>query len=143
MMPPAVKERTRQSPPPVLARAWRSSGAVAQTNAAGAFSLVDTTHVVRDATAPTGVALVQVDHSGEKQILAIPGANARLTSDDVRAAAPTISGAKLLLVQLEVPLEAVRAAIQLARDAGLKVLLDPAPPIPLPDDLLAQIDFLK
>jgi ribokinase len=104
---------------------------------------VDTTHIVRDPTAPTGVALVQVDRAGEKQILAVPGANARLTSGDVRAAAATITAAKLLLVQLEVPLDAVRTAVQLARAAGVKVLLDPAPPIPLPDDLLALIDFIK
>jgi ribokinase len=104
---------------------------------------VDTKFVVRHATETTGVALVQVDQAGEKQILAIPGANARLTPNDVRAAAAIIADANILLLQLEVPFEAVRTAISLARDTGVKVLLDPAPPLPLLDDLLALIDFIK
>jgi ribokinase len=104
---------------------------------------VDTKHVIRDATAPTGVALVQVDESGEKQILAVGGANSGLTNDDVRAAAKLITKAKVLLLQLEVPLEAVRTAARLAHAAGVKVVLDPAPPLRLPDDLLRFVDVIK
>ena len=104
---------------------------------------VDTTRVIRDPTAPTGVALVQVDGSGQKQILAVGGANRRLTPDDVQAAAQVIAAADLLLIQLEVPLDAVRTAVQLAHKAKVKVLLDPAPPIPLPDELLRLVDAIK
>ncbi len=104
---------------------------------------VETSHIIRDPAAPTGVALVQVDDSGEKQILAVPGANQRLTPADVQRAADVIRGADLLILQLEVPFDAVRAAAQLARDAGVKIVLDPAPPIPLPDDLLALVDVIK
>nr|MDQ3624503.1 PfkB family carbohydrate kinase [Verrucomicrobiota bacterium] len=92
-------------------------------------------HVIRDAGAPTGVALVQVDDSGEKQILAVGGANCRLTPADVRAASETIAHAKVLLLQLEVPLEAVHEAARMAHRAGVKVILDPAPAVPLSDEL--------
>jgi ribokinase len=104
---------------------------------------VDTTHVIRDSEAPTGVALVQVDGTGQKQILAVPGANSKVTAADVRGASEVIRHAKVLLLQLEVPLEAVCLAATLAREAGAKVLLDPAPPIPLPDELLRLIDAIK
>jgi ribokinase len=104
---------------------------------------VRTEYVLRDATAPTGVALIHVEAAGEKQIVAVPGANARLTSEDVRGVEGLIRGAKLLLLQLEVPLETVRTAVEIAREAGVRVLLDPAPPIRLPDDLLAMVDFIK
>ena len=104
---------------------------------------VDTAAVVRDNEAPTGVALIMVGKGGQKQILSIGGANLRLTSADVTAAAAVIRGAKVLLVQLEVPLEAVVTAAHIAREAGVKVLLDPAPAIDLPDALLRLVDWIK
>jgi ribokinase len=104
---------------------------------------VQTALIIREATAPTGVALIHVDAAGEKQIVAVPGANALLTPDDVHAAEKVIRGARLLLLQLEVPLETVRAAAQIARSAGVRVLLDPAPPMRVPEDVLSAVDFIK
>jgi ribokinase len=104
---------------------------------------IDTTHVIRDSNAPTGVALVQVNAAGEKQILAIGGANGRLSPADVRAASVPIAGAKVLLVQLEVPLETTHEAVRIAHAAGVKIVLDPAPAIPLPDELLRIVDVIK
>jgi ribokinase len=104
---------------------------------------VDTSNVVRDPEAPTGVALILIDRAGEKQILTAPGANRRLTPRDVRAAEATISAARLVLVQLEVPLESVSEAARLAREAGLRVVLDPAPPVALPDELLGLVEVIR
>jgi len=104
---------------------------------------VDTTYLSRDAEAPTGVALVHVGDSGQKQILAVPGANSRLTPQDVHAARQLIASAKILLLQLEVPLNSVLAAAQIGRDAGIRILLDPAPAVPLPNELLRMCDAIK
>jgi ribokinase len=84
-----------------------------------------------------------VDRSGEKQILTAPGANRRLTEADVRAAKDTIESAKVLLAQLEVPLPTVALALQLARAAGVRTVLDPAPAVPLSEDILRLVDVIR
>ena len=76
---------------------------------------VDVRHVARDAARPTGVALIAVDASGEKQIIVAPGANHALSEQDIDAARGTIAFAKVLVVGLEVPLAVVGAALRLAR----------------------------
>jgi ribokinase len=104
---------------------------------------VDTSLVTFDDHAETGVALVAVDEHGEKQIMTAPGANGRLTSDDVHAAAVQIANAGVVLVQLEVALDAVDAAIRLGRAAGAKVVLDPAPARLLAEDLLVDVHVIR
>ena len=104
---------------------------------------VDTRYVVRDDATFTGVALVMVEHSGEKQILAAPGANRRLAIGDIQAAAEAITHAKFVLTQLETSVEITTAVAQLGHHAGVQVILDPAPPVPLSDDLLRQIAVIK
>jgi ribokinase len=102
---------------------------------------VDTQHIIRDPSVQTGVALIQVAKNGQKQILAIRGANSRLSIHNLKE--PTITAGRALLVQLEIPLPVVEAAVRIAHAAGLKVILDPAPAAPLSDDLLSQVDLIK
>lgn len=104
---------------------------------------VETGSIRRDAHALSGVALVMVDAEGQKQILTAPGANRHLTAADIEREARTIQSARVLLAQLEVPLEAVTEAVRLAREAGALVALNPAPPEPLPDELLRQVAVVK
>jgi ribokinase len=112
--------------------------------AAFAREQIDVSHLIQDRDAPTGVALVQVDRSGEKQILAVPGANSRMRIEDLRPCGSVITHARVLMLQLELPLEVVCAAAQLAHDAGVTVVLDPAPPVgKLPDHLLGMVDVIK
>jgi len=87
---------------------------------------------------PSGTACITVSEDGENQIVVSPGANARLTPDDVAAAA-AVRSAAVTLLQLEVPLETVAAA---ARAAGGRVVLNPAPVPALPAELLGRIDVL-
>jgi ribokinase len=96
-----------------------------------------------DQSTPSGAAVVQVDHTGRKQILAALGANLRLRVEDVEAAGDAIRSSRVLLMQLEVPVECVAAAARLARSAGLQVLLDPAPPRSLTEDLLALCNVVR
>jgi ribokinase len=104
---------------------------------------VDTRFVTRDPDEPTGVALCQVGASGEKQILSASGANARLTAAWVREAASVLTSARVVLCQLGVPLEAVEEAVRIARSVRVLVMLDPGPPAPLPNGLLAQLDVIR
>lgn len=91
----------------------------------------------------TGAALVHVDQHGEKQILAIPGANHGLAVDDVERACARLGETKVVLAQLEVPIACVMAAFQWARATGARTVLDPAPAIRLTSDLLSLVDVLK
>jgi ribokinase len=104
---------------------------------------VDTRFVGRDRDAVTGVAVIQVDREGEKQILTAPGANTRISVGDVERAAVAIRSARVLLTQLEAPVDAVLAAARLARDGGARVVLDPAPPVAIPDELVRLADVIR
>lgn len=90
----------------------------------------------------TGVALIEVGEIGENSIVVVPGANALLTTRDVEQALAALPEAEILLLQLEIPLETVEGAALAARARGMRVLLDPAPAQPLPDRLLAAVDYL-
>jgi ribokinase len=104
---------------------------------------VDVSRVHRDRDAPTGVALIMVDRSGEKQILTALGANRRLTEADIHSVKDRIQSAKVLLTQLEVPISVVSLGLRLARAAGVKTVLDPAPAIPLSQDILQLVDVIR
>jgi ribokinase len=96
------------------------------------------------AAAPSGVALITVGERGENLITLAPGANSRVTAADVEAAWPALTESRVLLLQLEIPLDATLRAAQLGREAGMTVVLNPAPaaPGPLPHELLAAIDVI-
>jgi ribokinase len=99
-------------------------------------------HVVRDGRRPSGVALIFVGADGENSIGVAGGANQGLSVDDVRRARGAISKARVLLLQLETPLEAVEAAARAGRESGVTVILNPAPACPLSDRLLRQVSML-
>ena len=100
---------------------------------------VDTTHLRADSEAPSGIALIGVDADGDNAIVVSPGANGRVGTEDVVDAEAALRDATVVLLQLEVPMEAVTAA---ARVATGTVILNPAPAAPLPDDLLGLVDVL-
>jgi ribokinase len=102
---------------------------------------IDATHVRRDADRPTGVASIIVEDTGQNCILLVPGANAGLSPDDVRAAASAIESAGALLCQLEVPIETTQEALRVARRAGVRTILNPAPAAQLDDELLRLTDL--
>ena len=98
--------------------------------------------MIRDSSTPSGTALVFVDEDGENMIVVAPGANLKLSPADVDAAASVIAGAKVMILQLEVPLETVVHATELAKKHGLKVILNPAPVRTLPPALLENVDII-
>ncbi|WP_269859172.1 ribokinase [Streptomyces sp. RPT161] len=101
---------------------------------------VDTTGVLVGG-APTGVALITVDPSGDNSIVVSPGANGRLTPQDVRAARSLLHGSRVVSAQLEIPMESVVEVVRNLPD-GTRFVLNPSPPRPLPAELLAACDPL-
>jgi ribokinase len=103
---------------------------------------VDVSAVHAAKSQPTGVALIWVDQAGQNSIVVASGANYALAAADVEAMRKVFHGASLALFQLETPLDTVAAALALAREEGLRTMLDPAPAQPLPAALLADVDIL-
>lgn len=103
---------------------------------------IDTRCIAVKADAPSGVALIVVDAHGENLIAVAPGANGLLAPADVAAA--DFHGARMVILQLEIPLETVLAAVTRAQGHGSPVLLNPAPMPPggLPSELLQAVDIL-
>ena len=100
---------------------------------------VDVARVVRDPMAGTGTALIVVDAVGRNSIVVVAGANGSLRAADLDGA---FAGARVLLLQLESPIDVVSEAAARARAEGSLVVLDPAPARPLPNDLLELADYV-
>ncbi|MGI6162652.1 MAG: ribokinase [Bacillota bacterium] len=99
-------------------------------------------HIVITPGVSTGSAFITVDDTGENSIIVVPGANGCYGRSDVDTLMPYLKKARVLMLQLEVPLEAVTYAARLAHACGVKVMLDPAPPVPLAGDLLRAVDII-
>lgn len=101
---------------------------------------VDTSRVqVR--TGATGTAAILVNAGAENAIVVVPGANATLSPKDVGAAKDVIASADIVVAQLETPVAATLEAFRLARAAGVKTLLNPAPVVPGLAELLPLCDL--
>ncbi|MFO0553651.1 MAG: ribokinase [Polyangiaceae bacterium] len=105
---------------------------------------VDTAGVSRDPEVSTGVADIFVDEQGDNSICVAPQANGRLTPSLVEASAALFERRPVVLLQLEIPLDAVECAVRLARAAGCPIILNPAPAPTAGalDHLLSNLDVL-
>lgn len=102
---------------------------------------IDTTHVRIDEHTSTGIASIVVDEAAQNCIIVVPGANGRILPEDVRESAAAIASANVLLCQLEIPIETILEAFRLAKNSGVLTILNPAPAITLPDELLRLADL--
>jgi len=100
--------------------------------------------IVLDRDVSGGVALITVDSRGENLISVARGANARLSPQDVLAARDAIAKADVMLVQLEIPMATVEAAIEAGSRSSVRVVLDPAPAPRrgVSAGLLSRVDYL-
>src|ERR1700685_4410546 len=102
---------------------------------------VDTTYV-NTVEGASGVALITTGRRGENNIVVVPGANGRLTPQQLEKAIPVIEGAGFLLTQLEIPLETVEYLAALAERYRIPLMLDPAPARELPTSILRQLTWI-
>lgn len=100
---------------------------------------IRTDYILSDAEHPSGVALITVDSKGENTIVVAQGSNGTLSSDDLQKAEKEFEQVEILLMQLEIPLHTVLHAAKLAKRYGKKVILNPAPAMPLPPELFSNL----
>jgi len=103
---------------------------------------IDVSEVDALTTAHTGVAMIWVEEGGQNRIALAAGANGLLDAAGVERGAALIDAATMLIVQLEVPMATVEAAVARAHRAGVTVLMNAAPAAALPASLWPQIDIL-
>ncbi len=96
---------------------------------------IDVEAIAIIAGSPTGRALITVDAGAENTIVVIPGANSLVRAD-------AVPDARVVIAQLEVPIDEVLAAFRCARASGARTILNPAPAQPLPDELVALCDLI-
>jgi len=102
---------------------------------------IDTSHVRVVRGVPTGVAPIFVDASGQNRIIVIKGANDLLAPADVDAAAAALGAADCIVLQFEVPLDTVVHAARIARERGIRTIINPAPAIKIDLRKLAGTDY--
>ena len=106
---------------------------------------VDVSHVVVRPGITSGVGHVTLEvteHTAQNRIIVIPGANRTLTVEEVAWVKDEIGTYDMVLLQLEVPLEVNLAVARWAREAGVPVMLNPAPAAELDDELLSLVTYL-
>ena len=91
---------------------------------------------------PSGTALIEVDEAGENRIVVVPGANASLTPDFVTEAIRQVPDLGVLIVQTEVPMDVVNAALAAARERGAITVFNPSPVTDIGRDILKLVDVI-
>lgn len=102
---------------------------------------IDTSHILKSDKA-SGTALIMVDSKAENCIAVAPGANGDITVADIDSVSDVIKSSDYLILQLEIPVDAVLRAAQIAHEAGVYVILNPAPACPLPKELFQYISLM-
>src|SRR5262245_6907350 len=103
---------------------------------------VDTAYLQRDASISSGMALISIDRQGQNQVIVVPGANGTFGVEQLASCRELISSARIVMLQLEIPMATVLAAARIAGEGRATVILDPAPAQYLPDDLFPLVDYL-
>jgi ribokinase len=103
---------------------------------------VNVDSVLVKANAATGIAVIIVEDSGNNAITVAPGANYELSVDDINMLRPIIEDSKVLLMQLEIPMDTVKASLKIAKEVGIVTILNPAPAADLDNETLKLIDIL-
>ncbi len=103
---------------------------------------IDADHVRILDGVSSGVAPIFVEPTGQNRIIVVKGANDRLMPRDVDEAAPLLEHADCLVLQFEIPFETVAYAVRVAHARGVRVVVNPAPALPIDLDLLSGVDYL-
>lgn len=90
----------------------------------------------------SGVAVIEIDKTAQNHIVVVPGANGEVDNAFIDSALEKVSDCEIFLLQLEIPIETVIYTAKKLSDMGKTVILDPAPAIPLPDELLTFVDYI-
>lgn len=100
---------------------------------------ISTSYIAANTQYPSGIALINVDESGENTIVVAPGANTQVSIPLIEAALQSLPAGAIVLVQLEIPLESVEFVVEQAPLKNARMILNPAPATKLKDDLLKNL----
>ena len=104
---------------------------------------MNTDYILRDEVKETGAALIMVDESSaQNKIVVVSGACGNITAEDIEKCKDLIENASILLLQHEINIDALYKVIEVAYDAGVRIVLNPAPAAPIPDEILKKIDVI-
>ncbi len=103
---------------------------------------IDISHILKLENEATGLAQIMVDRDGNNLIAVAPEANLLLTPEVVKNAVNEIKAADILLLQLEIPLDSVLTAIEIAHEFGKTIVLNPAPAQKIPEKYFAYLDYI-
>jgi ribokinase len=104
---------------------------------------IDTSFFFTDPQKATGAALIMVDEkTGQNMIVVTGGACQNIANDEVEKCRPLIEGASILLLQLEINFDAIFKVIKIAHNAGVTIVLNPAPANKIPDEIMAMVDIV-
>jgi ribokinase len=104
---------------------------------------MNTSYILEDETRETGAALIMVDEtSAQNKIVVVSGACNNITNQNVERCRTLIEKADILLLQQEINMDAQHKVIKIAHEAGVRIVLNPAPAAPIPDDILAMVDIV-
>ncbi|MFX1555882.1 MAG: ribokinase [Promethearchaeota archaeon] len=99
-------------------------------------------NIIRDSKEASGIAFIIIDENGENMISVAPGANVKLSVEDIQKSADLIEKAKVLMVQMEIPLETIQEIYNIASIGNVIKILNPAPLKPLTSNNLKNIDII-
>lgn len=100
------------------------------------------TNYIQVEEGPSGVALITVDKNAQNSIVVAPGANYKLTKEDIDKNIDAIKNSDIVVVQLETPLETIKYALKKAKELGKYTILNPAPAVVLEDEIIENVDLL-
>lgn len=103
---------------------------------------IDMTHVYSDSEEASGIAFIMIDEKGENMISVAPGANFKLSPEEIQNNSELIKGAKAIVVQMEIPIETISEIFSIAAEGKAIKILNPAPLKPIPVATLKNIDII-
>ncbi|MCX6150833.1 MAG: ribokinase [Ignavibacteriales bacterium] len=103
---------------------------------------VDINAIFVDPEESTGIAVIAVNAKGENEIMVVPGSNMKLMPEEIETKKLLFQKSRILLTQLEIPLETINKSVVLAKENEMIVILNPAPATLIPDNVLSMIDYL-
>ncbi|MFX1523342.1 MAG: ribokinase [Promethearchaeota archaeon] len=101
-----------------------------------------TDYLTRDPKEASGVAFILLNKRGENKITVAPGANFKLTTEDIRPNADLIKNTLCLIVQMEIPMETIKEIFTIASEGNVIKILNPAPLKPIPIEVLQNVDII-
>ncbi len=99
-------------------------------------------HITKENVSSTGIALITVDEEANNSIIVIPGANYKVTQEEVNEKLELIGEAAVMVTQLEIPIDVVRYSLKRAKEKGIYTILNPAPAQLLDDEIISNVDLL-